>query len=79
MIGETDCFGGCRASTSARNTVDKVFFVRFYKYLEQMARDESGVCGLRLYVEKGNGVAQATYNMMGMDETGYVVYGVEFK
>jgi GNAT superfamily N-acetyltransferase len=54
-------------------------FRALYKYLEQMARDESGVCGLRLYVEKGNGVAQATYNMMGMDETGYVVYGVEFK
>jgi GNAT superfamily N-acetyltransferase len=54
-------------------------FRSLYRHLEQMARDQSDVCGLRLYVEKGNGVAQATYNIMGMNEIGYVVYGVEFE
>jgi GNAT superfamily N-acetyltransferase len=54
-------------------------FRALYKQLELMARNQSDVCGLRLYVEKGNGVAQATYTMMGMNETGYLVYGVEFK
>jgi ribosomal protein S18 acetylase RimI-like enzyme len=54
-------------------------FRSLYQHLENMARDQDDVCGLRLYVEKANDIAQATYNTMGMDETGYVVYGVEFR
>jgi ribosomal protein S18 acetylase RimI-like enzyme len=54
-------------------------FRTLYRHLEQLARSQPGVCGLRLYVEKANGVAQSTYSMMGMQETGYVVYGVEFE
>ena len=53
-------------------------FRTLYSHLEQMARAHPDICGLRLYVNQGNGVAQATYDMMGMSETGYVVYGVEF-
>jgi GNAT superfamily N-acetyltransferase len=53
-------------------------FRSLYQHLEQLARERDDVCGLRLYVEKDNEVAQATYHMMGMNKTGYVVYGVEF-
>ena len=35
------------------------------------------VCGLRLYVEQHNRIAQATYKSLGMDETHYDMYEVE--
>ncbi len=39
-----------------------------------MAREAGGVCGLRLYVERANAVAMATYRRMGMEETHYRLF-----
>jgi ribosomal protein S18 acetylase RimI-like enzyme len=35
------------------------------------------VCGLRLYVERGNQAARATYEALGMTETSYRLYETE--
>ena len=39
-----------------------------------MAREAGRVCGLRLYVEKENAAAQATYRRLGMHETRYLLF-----
>jgi ribosomal protein S18 acetylase RimI-like enzyme len=54
-----------------------------YDAIRDMARDDPGICGFRLYVEKENTPAQKTYRSLGMDATDYLVYeelkqGVEY-
>jgi ribosomal protein S18 acetylase RimI-like enzyme len=45
-----------------------------YGHVRQMAREQGGVCGFRLYVEKENEAAQRTYTSMGMGETEYLMF-----
>jgi GNAT superfamily N-acetyltransferase len=52
-------------------------FTRLFQYVRQQAELHEGVCGLRLYVEQGNRVAQATYKSLGMDESHYDMYEVD--
>jgi len=47
---------------------------RLYEFIKQRAAKESNVCGFRLYVEKENRVAQATYEQLGMTETYYRMF-----
>jgi len=35
---------------------------------------QANVCGIRLYVEKDNDIAQKTYFSLGMEETNYKFY-----
>ena len=44
-----------------------------YEHLEALAASDPGVVGLRLYVERENAVAQATYAGLGMKMAGYLV------
>ena len=46
-------------------------FSALYLDLEKQARSTPGVVGLRLYVEKENTNAQATYAALGMSDSGY--------
>ena len=45
-----------------------------YRHVQQMAADDPGVCGFRLYVERENSRAQATYGALGMRPTHYLVF-----
>src|SRR5690348_4864983 len=47
---------------------------RLYRYLRSLAAKNRAVCGFRLYVERHNRRAQATYRACGMELTHYVVY-----
>jgi GNAT superfamily N-acetyltransferase len=47
---------------------------RMYEHVREMAKADGGVCGFRLYVEKENEVAHATYASLGMKETDYLLY-----
>ena len=47
---------------------------RLYRHLQAMAAKERAVCGFRLYVERNNRRAQATYLAAGMERTHYVVF-----
>ena len=53
-------------------------FTCLFRAVQGMAMSRSDVCGLRLYVEQHNHVAQATYKSLGMDETHYDMYEVAF-
>ncbi len=45
-----------------------------YQLIKQLALDDPGVCGLRLYVEKNNKRAQAAYEKLGMNGDHYGVF-----
>ncbi len=47
---------------------------RLYEFVRDLAAQDASVCGFRLYVEKDNTVAQATYESLGMTRTDYQVY-----
>ena len=46
-------------------------FRALYRAIKDRAAAEGDVCGWRLYVEKDNGRAAATYRSLGMDGTDY--------
>ena len=43
-----------------------------------MARSQSGVCGVRLYVEGDNHIAKTVYERVGLTPSGYHVYECDF-
>jgi ribosomal protein S18 acetylase RimI-like enzyme len=47
---------------------------RLYDFVRDLAQKDPGVCGFRLYVEKDNATAQATYASLGMVPTDYLIY-----
>lgn len=48
-----------------------------YAHVLGLAREQSDVCGLRLYVERENSNAQRTYEFLGMADSGYRMYEAE--
>ena len=44
-----------------------------YRHVESLASRQPDVCGIRLYVERGNEPAQQTYSALGMSMTDYRV------
>lgn len=53
-------------------------FRQLYEHVEQLARADRDVCGLRLYVEHQNVRAQAVYERIGMLPTPYQVFEREW-
>jgi GNAT superfamily N-acetyltransferase len=53
-------------------------FRALFRHVEQLAARDPGVCGIRLYVERENVRAQATYRHCGLDDAGYVVMEVDY-
>src|SRR5437762_5409832 len=49
-------------------------YSRMYRHLRALAAKNRAVCGFRLYVERSNRRAQATYRAAGMQRTHYLVY-----
>jgi ribosomal protein S18 acetylase RimI-like enzyme len=47
---------------------------RLHEHVRALASRDSGVCGLRLYVERGNADAQVTYRALGMEPTHYDIF-----
>jgi GNAT superfamily N-acetyltransferase len=53
-------------------------FRALFRHVEKLAADDPDVCGIRLYVERENTYAQATYRHCGLDDAGYVVMEVDY-
>ncbi len=47
---------------------------RLHEFVRALAARDPEVCGLRLYVERNNRSARATYRSLGLQETAYRVY-----
>ena len=56
----------------------KGVYTALHEHVRNAARADKECCGLRLYVERENTGAQATYLAMGMVETHYRLYEEEF-
>ncbi len=49
-----------------------------FGYVSTLAKAQGDVCGLRLYVERENTSAMRTYEFLGMKESGYRLYELDF-
>ena len=49
-------------------------FTRLHDFVKTQARQRSEVCGLRLYVEESNHIAQRAYHQIGMRPTTYRMF-----
>jgi ribosomal protein S18 acetylase RimI-like enzyme len=52
----------------------KGVYRRLYRHVQERAASDPAVCGFRLYVERENARAQATYGALGMKATRYLVF-----
>ena len=62
--------------------VDKEFrgkgiFRSLYNYVKEICDKDEEICGIRLYVERENYIAQKTYSDLGMIECNYNMYEYE--
>ena len=53
-------------------------FTTLFRHLERLAREDTQVCGLRLYVDRDNEAAHRTYRRLGLDVTDYALMEIEF-
>lgn len=56
----------------------KGVFGALFRHVEQLAERDPDVCGIRLYVERENTRAQATYRHYGLHDAGYTVMEVDY-
>ena len=56
----------------------KGVFSAMYAEVKRLASSDATACGIRLYVERDNSTAQATYQKLGMIETDYRIMEEEF-
>ena len=49
-------------------------YKNLYRHVQELASKDPAVCGFRLYVERENARAQATYSALGMKQTRYLVF-----
>ena len=51
---------------------------RLHEYILEEARLRGDVCGVRLYVDRDNYVAQRVYSSLGMDRSHYDMFEIDF-
>ncbi|MBI4430069.1 MAG: GNAT family N-acetyltransferase [Ignavibacteriales bacterium] len=56
----------------------KGVFQALFGHVRRLAQERKDVCGLRLYVEKHNKQARNTYEKLGMKQTDYLLYEIDF-
>jgi ribosomal protein S18 acetylase RimI-like enzyme len=54
-------------------------FKALYEFVRAQAAARSDVCGLRLYVDQHNGRAKQTYERLGLRQSDYQLYEVDFR
>ena len=53
-------------------------YTAMHNHVLSHAESDSGICGVRLYVERTNTGAQQTYKSLGMDHSHYDLYEIDF-
>lgn len=54
-------------------------FTQIFREIYRLAREQSQVAGLRLYVDRDNTTAMKAYGSLGMHEARYVLFECEFR
>ena len=57
----------------------KGVYTAMHHHVLDLAEDTGDICGVRLYVERTNIAAQATYRKLGMDHSHYDLYETDFQ
>lgn len=52
-------------------------FRELYNHIKNMCNNDKSICGIRLYVEVENFIAQKTYKNLGMEKCNYHIYEYE--
>jgi ribosomal protein S18 acetylase RimI-like enzyme len=53
-------------------------FRALFEHVRQQAKDRRDVCGLRLYVEQNNRLAQRAYERLGMGRAHYDIFELDW-
>jgi ribosomal protein S18 acetylase RimI-like enzyme len=53
-------------------------FRSLFQHVQNLSKEASDVCGLRLYVEAQNQTARETYAKLGMQRTSYEIFETDF-
>ncbi len=53
-------------------------YTAMHDHVLRQARESDDICGVRLYVERSNHIAQQTYKRLGMDHSHYDLYEIDF-
>ena len=53
-------------------------YTAMHQYVLGHAEEQDDICGVRLYVERTNVTAQKTYKSLGMDQSHYDLYEIDF-
>ena len=53
-------------------------YTALHDHVLDHARESDDICGVRLYVERSNHIAQQTYKSLGMDHSHYDLYEIDF-
>ena len=53
-------------------------YTAMHDHVMRLARESDDICGVRLYVERSNHIAQQTYKNLGMDHSHYDLYEIDF-
>ena len=77
-IGATAHFGGFRVSMWIRPGDGKESIRRMHETVMATAKTSPNVCGVRLYVEKNNDLAQAVYRKVGLTPSSYAIFETDF-
>lgn len=56
----------------------KGVFKAMYNYVYDLAVSRDDICGIRLYVDRNNLVAQQIYDSIGMSSSHYYMYEIDF-
>ena len=53
-------------------------FRALFRHIHDLAKSTSGVCGLRLYMDAHNGRARQAYDRLGLKQTNYEMFEIDF-
>lgn len=53
-------------------------FSALFEHVHKLAKQRKDVCGLRLYMDSANATARKTYGRIGMKQTDYEVFEMDF-
>tara|TARA_B100000945_G_scaffold274282_1_gene237620 strand:+ start:29 stop:481 length:453 start_codon:yes stop_codon:yes gene_type:complete len=54
-------------------------YKKMYSYIKDKALKDNSCTGIRLYVEQENKIAQSVYKKLGMNETHYKLFEIDFQ
>ena len=79
VTGETHGIGGYKVYTLKKNWRRKGVYSLLHNEVISRCKKSKESCGVRLYVDKENKIAQKVYRELGMFENNYLLYETNFQ